>query len=132
MNDHTATDTPQAAPAVGARLEPGVRPRATDADVREVRMPTTLAEAEAMMRVASHWLEAHAPETLRAMLRATTLAAENERLLTALADVVDTDWAFLGRDADTANPESLYSRVRRGRLALGPNVAIEAGPTAAP
>jgi hypothetical protein len=26
MNDHTATDAPQATPAVGARLEPGVRP----------------------------------------------------------------------------------------------------------
>lgn len=44
--------------------------------------------------------------------------AEIARLRTALADVVDVDWAYLGRDADTENPDSLYSRVRRGRLAL--------------
>ena len=49
-------------------------------------------------------------------------AAEIARLRAALADVVDTDWAYLKHDADTARPDSLYNRVRRGRLALGPNV----------
>lgn len=45
-------------------------------------------------------------------------SAEVERLRAALADVVDTDWAYLGRDADTGNPDSLYNRIRRGRAAL--------------
>ena len=117
----THSPMPAAAP-LALRLSDGLGPNATDADLREVCIPTTVTEAEAMMRVACHWLEAHAPKTLRAMLRATALAAENERLRSALADVVDTDLVYLGRDADTANPDSLYSRVRRGRLALGPNV----------
>lgn len=55
-------------------------------------------------------------------LRSDTLfaasRAEVERLRAALADVVDADWAYLGKDADTGNPASLYSRVRRGRAAL--------------
>lgn len=59
-------------------------------------------------------------------------ASEIERLRTALADVVDTDWTFIGKDSDTGNPDSLYSRVRRGRLALGPNVRAERPQTAAP
>ena len=40
----------------------------------------TVAEAEAMMRVASSWLEANAPQTLRALLRATSMAAENNQM----------------------------------------------------
>ena len=32
MTDHTATDAPQAAPAVGARLEPGVGRLVTERD----------------------------------------------------------------------------------------------------
>lgn len=40
----------------------------------------TAAEAEAMMRTASNWLESNAPETLRAMLRATSMAAENNQM----------------------------------------------------
>ena len=82
--DHPHGSTPATEP-VGSQVERGVRARATDANVREVCMPTTLAEAEAMMRVASHWLEAHAPETLRAMLRATALAAENNQMREELA-----------------------------------------------
>ena len=47
------------------------------------------------------------------------IGGEVERLRNALARVVDTDWAYLGHDADTANPDSLYNRVRDGRKALG-------------
>ena len=43
-------------------------------------MPTTVEDAEAMMRAASQWLECNAPETLRALLRATSMAAENNQL----------------------------------------------------
>lgn len=46
------------------------------------------------------------------------LRAEVDRLKRALADVVDRDWTYLGQDADTGNPASLYSVVRRGRQAL--------------
>ena len=49
------------------------------AAVAEMPEPT-VAEAEAMMRVSSAWLEANAPETLRALLRATSMAAENNRM----------------------------------------------------
>lgn len=84
-HNHDASDTTPATGVVGSLVEQVGRPRATDADVREVRMPTTLAEAEAMMRVASHWLEAHAPETLRAMLRSTALEAENKQMREALS-----------------------------------------------
>jgi len=55
-------------------------------------------------------------------------AAEVARLRAALADVVDTDWAYLKHDADTARPDSLYNRVRRGRLALGPNARTQPPP----
>ena len=48
---------------------------------------------------------------------AQSAEAEILRLRAALADVVDTDWAFCGQDADTARADSLYNRVRRGRLA---------------
>lgn len=40
------------------------------------------------------------------------------KLKTALARVVECDWAYLGKDADTGNPDSLYSRVREGRSVL--------------
>jgi hypothetical protein len=49
------------------------------AALAELPEPTT-AEAEAMMRTASSWLEANAPETLRALLRATSMAAENNQM----------------------------------------------------
>ena len=45
--------------------------------------------------------------------------SEVQRLRRLLARVVDTDWAYLGRDADTGNPDSLYNRVRDGRKVLG-------------
>ena len=43
-------------------------------------MPKTVEDAESMMRTASHWLEPNAPETLRALLRATSMAAENNKM----------------------------------------------------
>ncbi|MBT9492862.1 MAG: hypothetical protein IV107_11065 [Paucibacter sp.] len=49
----------------------------------------------------------------------TKAEREIDRLRKALADVVDTDWAFLRQDADTSTYDSLYSRVQRGRQALG-------------
>lgn len=116
--------------AVGARLEPGVRPRATDADVQEVRMPTTLAEAEAMMRVASHWLEAHAPETLRAMLRATALAAENNQMREELAWYGDEANA-IARNVLAKNTAAMMASMqvlaldggkRAAKFVQGPNV----------
>ena len=108
--------------AVGARLEPGVRPRATDADVREVRMPTTPAEAEAMMRVASHWLEAHAPETLRAMLRATALAAENNQMC--------EDLAWYGDEAN-AIARNVLAKNTAAMMASMQVLALDAGKRAA-
>ena len=45
-----------------------------------VRLPESAAEADAMMRVASHWLEQNAPDLLRGMLRATKSAAEAEQM----------------------------------------------------
>lgn len=45
-----------------------------------VRIHKDAAEAEAMMRVASHWLEANAPDLLRGLLRVTKMAAENEAM----------------------------------------------------
>lgn len=60
---------------------------------------------------AGKWNSAQAEEVRK-------LRIDRDRLRAALADVVDTDWAFLGTDADTGNPSSLYSRVRRGRQAL--------------
>ena len=35
MSDHTATETPQAAPAVGARLEPGVGRPVPERDIAD-------------------------------------------------------------------------------------------------
>lgn len=53
------------------------------------------------------------------------LIASAPDLLEALRDLVDTDWAFMGADADPGNPQSLYSRVRRGRITLAKvNAAI--------
>lgn len=43
---------------------------------------------------------------------------ERAELLQALREVVDCDWAYMGQDADTGNPQSLYCRVRRGRAVL--------------
>lgn len=70
------------------------------------------------------WPEAYAvidaARDIRALLDAHASALRDaEKLRKALARVVDTDWAFLGRDADTGNPDSLYNRVRDGRKALG-------------
>lgn len=64
------------------------------------------------------------PDAIRSLLTANDEAeAAVKRLREALADVVDTDWAYLGKDADTGNPDSLYSRVRRGRIALSGGVS---------
>lgn len=41
-----------------------------------------------------------------------------QRLTKALERVVECDWAYMGKDADTGNPDSLYSRVRDGRAIL--------------
>lgn len=57
--------------------------------------------------------------TLRALLaERDELAKDAGRWRTMLERVVECDWAYMGRDADTGNPDSLYSRVRAGRAAL--------------
>lgn len=49
---------------------------------------------------------------------ASQVPAEMVRVMRALERVVDCDWAYMGKDADTGNPDSLYSRVREGRAIL--------------
>ncbi len=72
------------------------------------------------------WMDTHWNLTKGDSLLHKDAAAEIERLnqertelLQALRDVVDCDWAYMGQDADTGNPKSLYCRVQRGRAALG-------------
>lgn len=98
-------------------------------------MPTSLAEAEAMMRVASHWLEAHAPETLRAMLRATALAAENNQMREELAWYGDEANA-IARNVLAKNTAAMMASMqvlaldggkRAAKFVSGPNVRAERG-----
>lgn len=42
----------------------------------------------------------------------------HDKLVAALRDLCERDWAYIGGDADTGNPDSLYSRVKRARAAL--------------
>jgi hypothetical protein len=107
--------------AVGALLDRRVRSFATDADVREVRMPTTLAEAEAMMRVASHWLEAHAPETLRAMLRVTALWPRDCRLCAKFT----TQTGGCTSTVQCVDSDQYKATVPRQYWVSGPNVQID-------
>jgi hypothetical protein len=39
-------------------------------------------------------------------------------LLEALRDLADRDHVYMGADADTGNPASLYNSVKRARAAL--------------
>src|SRR5574343_1286942 len=43
------------------------------------------------------------------------MIAEITMLLNTLADVVDHDFAYVGSEASTEDPRSLYNRVKRGR-----------------
>ena len=55
MNDHTATETPQAAPAVGAQVDRGVRPLAGMRKGMRVRGDKHMPEG----RMTMHWV--HTP-----------------------------------------------------------------------
>lgn len=37
----------------------------------------------------------------------------------ALRDLVDRDFAYMGADAETGNPQSLYQAIRRARALVG-------------
>ena len=62
----------------------------------KVSIPDNADEAAAMMRVAAHWMQAHAPEMLRAILRTTEDAKDAERYRNALVECAE---AFEALDA---------------------------------
>lgn len=85
---HSGCDIYKAIEALRARLaQPIIDGHGgnLDAAFDAVAMPTNVQQAEAMMRVASHWLQANAPELLRAMLRATAPVAPDGNAAEILA-----------------------------------------------